>query len=221
MKWSLWTLVVALVCVRLWAQEESVHPKTLYAGRGNVYKGGTTGEYRIRVLKTEDEWAQWNKEHKVFDTVPNVDFTKRMVLVICGGEGSGGNKVSLSNPIRKENRMVAELTREVVGTTEDFVCPLFVFECDKWDGTVHLRIKTITYTYTSAAAKSIGSARMEDDGTLVLQLRAEPGGGAVGDGIVRYPPDHPKYNEILKHIGGLKKGEEKPVPPWPDEKPKQ
>jgi len=63
---------------------------------------------------------------------------------------------------------------------------------------------------------SIGSARMEMDGTIILQLRAESPGGSSGDALFRYPPNHPEYNNILKHLGGLEKGQEKPVPPWKD-----
>lgn len=68
-----------------------------------------------------------------------------------------------------------------------------------------------------AEAESIGSATMKDDGTIVLQLRAEGPGGMLGDALVVYKPDDPKYQEILDHLGGLKPGEEKPVPPWPEE----
>jgi hypothetical protein len=62
---------------------------------------------------------------------------------------------------------------------------------------------------------SIGSAIMEEDGTIVLQLRAEGPNGSIGDALFRYPPTHPEYNNILHHLGGLKKGESKNVPPWP------
>ena len=65
---------------------------------------------------------------------------------------------------------------------------------------------------------SIGSARMEEDGTIFLQLRAASPGGTVGDALFRYPPDHPEYNKVLQHLGGLKKGQEKLVPPWEDQK---
>ncbi len=65
-------------------------------------------------------------------------------------------------------------------------------------------------------AASIGEARMEQDGTVVLQLRAESADGAIGDALLRYPPNHPKYKSILQHLGGLRKGESKPVPPWPE-----
>jgi len=64
------------------------------------------------------------------------------------------------------------------------------------------------------AAASIGMASMEPDGTLVLQLRAE--GPGVGDALLRYTKNDPHYQEVLKHIGGLRPGESKPVPPWPE-----
>jgi hypothetical protein len=64
---------------------------------------------------------------------------------------------------------------------------------------------------------SIGSATMEENGTIVLQLRAEGPDGKVGDGLLRYAPTHPKYAEVLRHLGGLEKGETKPVPPWPEQ----
>lgn len=63
---------------------------------------------------------------------------------------------------------------------------------------------------------SIGSAWMEPDGTIVLQLRAEGPGATVGDALLRYPKAHPQYASILHHLGGLKLGQVKPVPPWPN-----
>lgn len=62
---------------------------------------------------------------------------------------------------------------------------------------------------------SIGSATMQPDGTIVLQLRAGGGGGPVGDGRFSYPPGHPQYSMILRHLGGLRPGETRPVPPFP------
>jgi hypothetical protein len=80
---------------------------------------------------------------------------------------------------------------------------------------------TVAPTPTSAqsgrmagAGDSIGKATMDPDGTIVLQLRAESP-GAVGDAQLRYPPSHKDYNDVLTHLGGLKPGESKPVPPWP------
>ena len=60
----------------------------------------------------------------------------------------------------------------------------------------------------------IGTARMESDGTIILDLRAAPGGGGMA--LLRYPPDHENYREILRHVGGLRPGEEKLVAPWED-----
>jgi hypothetical protein len=63
--------------------------------------------------------------------------------------------------------------------------------------------------------ESIGEARMEPDGTIVMRLRAVSEDGAVGEGLVRYPPTDPEYESVLEHLGGLTPGERKPVPPWP------
>lgn len=65
----------------------------------------------------------------------------------------------------------------------------------------------------STLPESIGSASMAPDGIITLHLRAT-GGGAVGDGMVVYRPSDPKYREVLDHLGGMKPGETKPVPPW-------
>ena len=66
-----------------------------------------------------------------------------------------------------------------------------------------------------AEMTSIGTATMDPDGTIVLLLRAT-GPGVVGDGRITYAPTHAEYQNVLKHLGGLKPGESKPVPPWPD-----
>ena len=68
-----------------------------------------------------------------------------------------------------------------------------------------------------AGTDSIGSATMKEDGTIVLQLRAEGPNGITGDALLTYPPDHADYRKILDHVGGLEPGQEKPVPPFPDE----
>jgi hypothetical protein len=66
----------------------------------------------------------------------------------------------------------------------------------------------------TAAEPPIGSATMEPDGTIVLDLRAR-GPGMMGDAQMRYPKTHAEYANVLKHLGGLKPGESKPVPPFP------
>jgi hypothetical protein len=64
-------------------------------------------------------------------------------------------------------------------------------------------------------AASIGQATMAQDGTITLDLRAQGPGGAVGDTRVVYPPADKNYEMVLKHLGGMKPGEVKPVPPFP------
>lgn len=66
------------------------------------------------------------------------------------------------------------------------------------------------------APAPIGTATMQPDGTIILDLRAGGGaGGPVGDARIAYPPSHPEYQAILRHLGGLRPGETKPVRPFP------
>jgi len=64
------------------------------------------------------------------------------------------------------------------------------------------------------AQSPIGTARIEADGTIVLDLVARQG-ATVGQGRLTYPPGHPDHAMILRHLGGLRPGEAKPVPPFP------
>lgn len=74
--------------------------------------------------------------------------------------------------------------------------------------------KILSDSMSEESQGSIGVAFMENDGTLVLTLRAiSP--DAVGDGVLVYEPRHKSYDEVIRHLGGIKKGEEKSVPPWP------
>jgi len=68
---------------------------------------------------------------------------------------------------------------------------------------------------TAAPGKAVGTAKLESDGTLVLTLYTQ--GSMRGQTQRRYAEDDPKREDILKHIGGLEPGEEKLVPPWPDD----
>jgi len=67
----------------------------------------------------------------------------------------------------------------------------------------------------SNAADSIGVATMLDNGTIQLQLMARGDGGMVGDAMLFYPPTHKDYASVLEHLGGMKPGDSKPVPPFP------
>lgn len=61
---------------------------------------------------------------------------------------------------------------------------------------------------------TIGTARMEADGTIVLDLVARDG-ATTGQGRLTYPRGHRDYDMILRHLGGLRPGETKAVMPFP------
>lgn len=63
---------------------------------------------------------------------------------------------------------------------------------------------------------SIGAASLDDDGAIVLDLRASDGRGILGDGRVIVPPGDARFRAVLAHLGGLAPGETKQVPPWPE-----
>jgi hypothetical protein len=56
---------------------------------------------------------------------------------------------------------------------------------------------------------------MGADGTLTVTLYA--GGGMQGQMQKKLAKDDPKRERYLKHIGNMKPGEEKLIPPWPDD----
>ncbi len=63
------------------------------------------------------------------------------------------------------------------------------------------------------AVESIGTATMSEDGTITLQLRSlwpNP----VAEGVLTYAPDDPQYDDMRRHVGGLEKGQSKPLPPF-------
>lgn len=63
---------------------------------------------------------------------------------------------------------------------------------------------------------SIGMATMTEDGTIMVDIRAESPQGDKGDARFVYSPTHPRYQAVLRHLGGLSPGQKKPVPPWSD-----
>jgi len=71
---------------------------------------------------------------------------------------------------------------------------------------------------SSAARPSMpyaGTAAMQDDGTLTLHLRLTSDGRAVDDTLVYKVSDH-AYDNVLRHLGGLRPGETKQFRPWKD-----
>ena len=63
---------------------------------------------------------------------------------------------------------------------------------------------------------SVGTATMQTDITIVMQLVSLPP-GPIAHATMTVKPSDKTYKEILDHIGGLKPGETKSVPAWPDE----
>lgn len=64
---------------------------------------------------------------------------------------------------------------------------------------------------------NIGTAKMDSDGTVRMMLRAEdPATKTIGDTLISYKPGDKSYQDVLSHLGGLKPGEIKFVPPWPE-----
>jgi hypothetical protein len=60
--------------------------------------------------------------------------------------------------------------------------------------------------------KTIGSAHLTQDGILEVMLRAEGEGSMVGDAFFTYRKGAPEYKQMIKLVGGLKRGESKLVP---------
>jgi hypothetical protein len=63
---------------------------------------------------------------------------------------------------------------------------------------------------------TIGTATMEADGTITLDLFGNRNAN-YALGHPQYKPGDKEYEAVLLHIGGIKPGEHKPVPPWPED----
>ncbi len=61
---------------------------------------------------------------------------------------------------------------------------------------------------------AIGDATMDDDYTIHIRMRRA--GSAHVDGRISYKKGSQYYDQVLEHIGGLKPGEIKLVPPFPE-----
>ena len=60
-----------------------------------------------------------------------------------------------------------------------------------------------------------GTAAMLDDGTLALHLRLTSDGKPVSDTLT-YRVGNRAYDNVLRHLGGLRPGERKQFRPWRD-----
>ena len=135
-----------------------------------------------------------NEVLSLIDSKVEYDFPERMRPGMTGGDSA---KMTLIFKANKNGSVILKIRKIFKGEIKE---------------TILIKI-TVS---TNPEKISIGSARMEQDGTIVLQLRAEGQKELTGDALFRYSPNNPDYKNILRHVGGLKKGEAKPVPPWPE-----
>jgi hypothetical protein len=61
----------------------------------------------------------------------------------------------------------------------------------------------------------VGSATMQDDGSISLHLRLTADGKPVDDTII-YKVSDRAYDNIVRHLGGLSPGDTKQFRPWKD-----
>ena len=69
------------------------------------------------------------------------------------------------------------------------------------------------------APENVGSAFMKPDGTLELSLRTETPDGTIGEALLVVAKDDPRYAGMVKHLGGIRPGEGRTIPPFPAEEP--
>ena len=68
-------------------------------------------------------------------------------------------------------------------------------------------------------AANVGSAYMQPDGTLEMSLRTETQDGTIGEAFLVIPQGRSALRDMVKHLGGIKPGEGKPIPPFPAPEP--
>jgi hypothetical protein len=61
----------------------------------------------------------------------------------------------------------------------------------------------------------VGTATMDADRTLRLQLRSVQADGTIAEALLVVPPTDGRHASYLRHLGGLAPGESKAIPPFP------
>ena len=62
----------------------------------------------------------------------------------------------------------------------------------------------------------IGLATIDSEGTITVQARSEQEDGTIAHSQFEYVLTHVEYSSIKNHIGELKVGQWKRIPPWND-----
>jgi hypothetical protein len=70
------------------------------------------------------------------------------------------------------------------------------------------------------AEPSVGVATMLENGTILVGIRGPATDGPL-QAVLMVEPGDTNYQQIIDHLGGLKPGETKSIPPWPDQSPKK
>jgi hypothetical protein len=68
---------------------------------------------------------------------------------------------------------------------------------------------------TRPKADNVGSAYMQPDGTLEMSLRTETDDGTIGEALLVIPRADPRYKDMVAHLGGIRPGEGRTIPPFP------
>jgi hypothetical protein len=68
----------------------------------------------------------------------------------------------------------------------------------------------------SDTPQDVGMAEMDKDGTLRLYLRTEETDGTIGEMMMTVVPQDPKYAGMVAHLSGIKPGQAKAIPPFPE-----
>ncbi len=58
------------------------------------------------------------------------------------------------------------------------------------------------------------TATIDEQGTITLRLRSKEEGMTAANGLYQYPVGHPQYDYIAQHVGRLRVGQWKSVPPF-------
>src|SRR5258706_12497921 len=67
-------------------------------------------------------------------------------------------------------------------------------------------------------APSVGVATMLENGTILIGIRGPAPDGPL-QAVLMVEPGDTNYQQIIDHIGGLRPGETKSIPPWPGQSP--
>jgi hypothetical protein len=74
---------------------------------------------------------------------------------------------------------------------------------------------TVVAVEDQGADRSVGVATMLANGTILIGVGGN-GPGARAQAVLEIHPGDTNYQMIVDHVGGLKPGETKLIPPWPD-----